>query len=675
MIIFRKALILTALLVSMRFLSISNACLYTSVAFNGALRIPSSFSKGSKGPTISRRDFAIRLASAAAGIAAANALNDPIVSMAIGEPVKPVKPIEKDAILNQNNNQSQIIENILREIGNYSDASKIAMAIEKLFTMEEWNKMKVEIDEIKDLKATNGKEYIRKLKELFSFMYRKCFSLESKEATNISKSLIAKLPGTEIDIFEEIGGVEGLPKDEKDGIEKDMIACSAKAQLAYVILKSIGADDVSVDTSHNHAFIRISAGQGYNYLLANFSIGAFISDTDIKPTGCFVEVENSENYITLEQGLKITPSELLKLRKDLEYFSNNKQISLFISRVSPKQLINLIHPYIHVVPPQYSHKGATFIVHMQRGLAYFRVGFFYRNKLLAEINSKKDEQDIQRYRKAAVDYFNKAIREYEIAKSLNPAFDASYGNIANAYACLFSILIDQKTAEMAVKNYEVAVELNPLNPVTYDGLGNFYSLSALAHPDRSEENLRKAVENFQKALDLDAYSRDSAVTFSNLGNAYSSLGFIEKDSQKKREMYNKAEEVYKQAMDMEPENPWFLFNAGAVQYILGELETTEDKRKEYYYTESVRNLEKANKFNRAPSWEIYLGLARSYYKIGQTAKAASFFKKAVDINPDVLSMVPEELRKKLISFMQKSKDINSVIGNGFIGTFVSRTCL
>jgi tetratricopeptide (TPR) repeat protein len=175
-------------------------------------------------------------------------------------------------------------------------------------------------------------------------------------------------------------------------------------------------------------------------------------------------------------------------------------------------------------------------------------------------------------------------------------------NIKNAqyhYQLGISYLNDNNI-QPAFTELHMAMELNPHDKETHNALGVIY-LTKL-------EDYGKAIEQFQKALEID---EDYSEAATNLGNTYANM-----------KQYDKAIESYKKAVS----NPQYknaamaLNNLGMVYYRLLKFDEALSAFKEA--------LKRYSDF-QAP----YYGLALSYNAKGHYGDAAVAIKRAIELDP------------------------------------------
>ena len=189
---------------------------------------------------------------------------------------------------------------------------------------------------------------------------------------------------------------------------------------------------------------------------------------------------------------------------------------------------------------------------------------------------------------ASMQNYEKAIKSYKEALSLNNEYIEVYNNIGVAYK-------DWGKPETALKYLNEAIRLNPSYAEAYNNLGN-------AQKDLSQ--LDKAIENYSKAIELNPSYIDA------MCNKGISLALQEK--------YEKSLELYKHAMALDPENRDIKYYISDTFFNLGKYEHAER------YINSLKS-----------DIADHSNLCNLYGKILQkkgSPIALSYYKKALKIN-------------------------------------------
>jgi tetratricopeptide (TPR) repeat protein len=138
-------------------------------------------------------------------------------------------------------------------------------------------------------------------------------------------------------------------------------------------------------------------------------------------------------------------------------------------------------------------------------------------------------------------------------------------------------------------------------------MNQYDSLKFQAELATANNEWDKALEFYKQALELQPNNPDSLV---NIGNAYKAL-----------EQVNKAENYYLQALEFDSENWRALHNLGNLY---------KDFKKEY--TTAIRYYEKALKTSSNPYMSLN-GLGLTYSILGDIEKTHFYLQKAIDLNP------------------------------------------
>jgi len=192
-----------------------------------------------------------------------------------------------------------------------------------------------------------------------------------------------------------------------------------------------------------------------------------------------------------------------------------------------------------------------------------------------------------------------AVNEARASTDLSPNSVAIWENLATMYEN--ATLLVPEAGDWAVKSITTAIALEPTNPVLYWRLGNDYM---------SSNNIPKAIESYQKAIDL---KKDYAGAYVGLSGAYEA----NKD-------LDKAIDTYKNILSLGQQNPEIYFNYGRMLY--NRNKTDDRSNAEKLWLEAVR-------IQPGYSNALYsLGLL--YEGQGDKAKALEYYYKVKDLNPD-----------------------------------------
>lgn len=123
--------------------------------------------------------------------------------------------------------------------------------------------------------------------------------------------------------------------------------------------------------------------------------------------------------------------------------------------------------------------------------------------------------------------YGQALKEFENAININPAY-------VKAYNCIGNVYHDLHRTKDAIAYYKKAVQIDPQYAKAYNNLGGEYF---------SLKQYDTAIACVEKSLQI---TPNDAQNYYNLGLAYSFL----KKTQKARESFQKAREIYKQKKDV-----------------------------------------------------------------------------------------------------------------------------
>ena len=190
---------------------------------------------------------------------------------------------------------------------------------------------------------------------------------------------------------------------------------------------------------------------------------------------------------------------------------------------------------------------------------------------------------------ASMQNYEKAIKSYKEALSLNNEYIEVYNNIGVAYK-------DWGKPETALKYLNEAIRLNPSYAEAYNNLGN-------AQKDLSQ--LDKAIENYSKAIELNPSYIDA------MCNKGISLALQEK--------YEKSLELYKHAMALDPENNETQFLYASLLLTIGR---SDDAKKNFILILS----------KRPDHPDALNGLGLSYLALNEKIMAKKLFLNVLKVN-------------------------------------------
>ena len=194
--------------------------------------------------------------------------------------------------------------------------------------------------------------------------------------------------------------------------------------------------------------------------------------------------------------------------------------------------------------------------------------------------------------------YERAIAEFELAKSADPSRDQTYRGLADAY-------LARGQNQLAEETYKEAISVRPHYWAGYNWLGLFYF-----HQGRSHE----ASSSWEEVVRL---APDSHRGFSNLGAAY----YYSDD-------WDRARRAYGRALEIKPEDDFATSNLGILHFFSGE------------FTEAVRLFERAVALNDTDSLN-WGNLADAYYWSGsKREEAADAYRRARSLALDELDVNP-----------------------------------
>jgi Flp pilus assembly protein TadD len=141
-----------------------------------------------------------------------------------------------------------------------------------------------------------------------------------------------------------------------------------------------------------------------------------------------------------------------------------------------------------------------------------------------------------------------AIREFEVALTLDPNYAEAHNNLGVAY-------FKKGWMDKAVERFQIAIRLDSKYADAYNNLGYVYNAKGW---------FDKAIEQYEMSLKLQS---DSAETRNNLGVAYKNKGWIDR-----------AIGEYETALRIQP-NPGILYNLANVYDMKGLHDKAEETRR------------------------------------------------------------------------------------------------
>jgi len=222
----------------------------------------------------------------------------------------------------------------------------------------------------------------------------------------------------------------------------------------------------------------------------------------------------------------------------------------------------------------------------------------------------------------AVEYFKHAIEQK--------------ADFADAYSYLGTISRDEEDYTKAIEYYEKALQLKPSLKVEYaafHGIGTAYFF---------KQNFDKAIEYYKKAIDLKIGDGDANIYF-NIGIAYM-----------RKHDYDKSMEYLKKVVDLNSKHVKAYRTIGSIYSI---------KRN---YTKAIEFYETAIKLD--PKVDAYINIGIAYYKKQNYDKALEYWEKAIKHQPedkaeiyDLMSGVYFHKKDydKAIEYLSKAISLNS----------------
>lgn len=225
----------------------------------------------------------------------------------------------------------------------------------------------------------------------------------------------------------------------------------------------------------------------------------------------------------------------------------------------------------------------------------------------------------------------------------------------NYYQAL--VQLNEKNIDQGIVNLEKAASLNSLSDLYFRQLSQVY-LSQLLNkaqniktsPTKEESELiqtlvANSVNAAKFATDINP---KAAINWSVRGYIYQNLFGILDDAT------TWALTSYDEALKLDPNNPYFYFQKGNVNYLLAEKSAQVNRGKKIEYLNNAKDLlEKAVSLNPNYSNALYsLGIV--YDALGENAKATEIFTKVQQLNPD-----NEEIAK-ILSSLKAGRSISSI---------------
>ncbi|MDI6703824.1 MAG: tetratricopeptide repeat protein [bacterium] len=222
-----------------------------------------------------------------------------------------------------------------------------------------------------------------------------------------------------------------------------------------------------------------------------------------------------------------------------------------------------------------------------------------------------------------------AIDRYKKALKLRPNHTLTYLNIGSIYK-------KEGKGDLALKYYKKALECDPKNEWVYISLGSLYE----------EENYKNAIEEYKKALKINP---KNIAALNRLGNIY-----LKDNSEKAISIYEKVQRLEQSSLSY--------YNLGFVYEHFGEYDKARDVYKKaleldpydelslYHLEKVLIQLEDATSLLRGKYSTFHYDLGNYYLERGNYPLSIYEYKRAIKLNPQD-SLVRFSLSK--IYFLQK----------------------
>jgi len=220
---------------------------------------------------------------------------------------------------------------------------------------------------------------------------------------------------------------------------------------------------------------------------------------------------------------------------------------------------------------------------------------------------------------------NNAINTAKIATDNSPHNVANWSIRGFVYQNFIGVIPEAE--DWAIKAYDKAMELEPLNPYYPTQKGIVYMAKATVLdkeiPEKREEDLNKAKEEFEKAVNLKS---DYAPARFQIAMVYKEKGQV-----------SQGIATLEEAKKYSPNDVGLLFQIGVIYYQEGD------------YEKAKTNLESALKiFPDYANALYFLGL--TYAKLGEKERALKQFQRVSELNPENNDI------KQIISNLKEGKD-------------------
>ncbi|MDQ2712695.1 MAG: tetratricopeptide repeat protein [Acidobacteriota bacterium] len=168
------------------------------------------------------------------------------------------------------------------------------------------------------------------------------------------------------------------------------------------------------------------------------------------------------------------------------------------------------------------------------------------------------------------------------------------------------------------KNSEAIKKNKALNDTYNAGQDSLKAAAADTDPAKKTADYQAAVDKFNQASQMDA---TQVAVWDGLGQSYEGLGKAQTGDDRTKSL-DQAVEAYKHSLTIKPDDP-------AIYNQLGNIYGAEKKM-----PEATEALTKAAQLDPSMAPKAYFNMGANLVNGGQTDKAAEFFKKATDADPN-----------------------------------------
>ncbi|EFO80565.1 serine/threonine protein kinase with TPR repeats [Oscillochloris trichoides DG-6] len=201
--------------------------------------------------------------------------------------------------------------------------------------------------------------------------------------------------------------------------------------------------------------------------------------------------------------------------------------------------------------------------------------------------------------------YEQARSAFETALDIDPNYSEAQLGIGWGY-------YRQDQGTKADEAFDTALSMNPNNPNTH------YAKGRIAFDN---DEYRNAINYFERANQLNPRS---TYTLAWLARAYQFEGFFADNDATRKDLYAKAESIYRQALDIRPN---FAFATSGLGWVLQYQEK---------YEESISIFERAIELNPNDD-EAYNGLGWSLFNLDRLGDAETAFRQSTQLAPNYAS--------------------------------------